>query len=114
MATKFTMPDTYNTTKDNGDPKSAATIAIYRTHLNKLAKMGFPDVEALLADPSSVIQALKAIPKGDDESEIMYKSRMRVYFSAIFMVLPAEVRAKKNAYYLANKKFQDGKPADFK
>jgi len=112
--TKFQMPTEFNTSKSNGGEKSAGTISIYKTHLNRLAAAGFDTVDKIISNSSDVIKTILAFPKKDDESAILYKSRLRVYFSAIFMILPATIRATPNAYYSANKKLQDANPADFK
>jgi len=111
----FTMPDNYNKMKANGEEKSKTTIAMYKTHLNKIAKAtGFTTVEEFVKNTAKVNKAISELcPKGD-ESDVMHRSKKRVYYSAIFMVLPPDVLAKKNAFYLANKKLQDAPPADFK
>lgn len=111
----FTMPETYNDKKADGEPKSKNTVAMYKTHLNKIAKAtGFTTVEEFVKNTAKVNKAISELcPKGE-ESEVMYRSKKRVYYSAIFMVLPPDVLAKKNAFYLANKKLQDGRPEDFK
>jgi hypothetical protein len=112
----FTMPETYNGMKANGEPKSKNTIAMYKTHLNKISNAtGYTTVEEFVAHITSIVKAIDAIcVQKDDESDATFRSRKRVFYSAIFMVLPAEMTSQPNAFYLANKKLQDGNPADFK
>jgi len=112
----FTMPDTYNTSTKRGAPKSKATIAAYKTHLNRIADAtGLTTVREFVGASRKVISAInKMCVKRDDESAVSFQGRKRVYYSAIFMVLPPEVLAKPNAFYKANKKLQDSNPADFK
>jgi hypothetical protein len=112
----FTMPDTYSTTTKKGAPKSKATIATYRTHLNRIADAsGLTTVEEFVGASRKVISSInKLCVKRSGESAINFQGRKRVYYSAIFMVLPPAVLAKPNAFYKANKKLQDSNPADFK
>jgi hypothetical protein len=112
----FTLPETYNSTKANGDPKSKTTIAMYKTHLNKISTAtGYTTVEEFVKHPSKVVKAINEIcAKKENESEVAFRSRKRVFYSAVFMVLPKEIVSKPNAFYLANKKLQDAPPSDFK
>ena len=110
------MPEEYNTTKANGEPKSKNTIAMYKTHLNKVAKAsGYTTTEEIVKHSMKVVKAINELcTKTEAESEAAFRARKRVYYSAIFMVLPKEVVAKPNAFYAANKKLQDAPPSDFK
>ena len=111
----FTMPDNYNGMKANGEEKSKNTIIMYRTHLNKIANAtGFTTIAEFTKNSRKVVKAIDEICPQGDESDVIYRSKKRVYYSAIFMVLPKEVLARRNAFYLANKKIQDGKPSSFK
>ena len=112
----FTMPETYNATKANGEPKSKNTIAMYKTHLNKVAKAsGYTTTEEFVKHAAKVVKAINELcTKTETESEVAFRARKRVYYSAIFMILPKEILAKPNAFYVANKKLQDAPPADFK
>jgi hypothetical protein len=112
----FTLPDNINVMKANGEPKKPSTISIYKTHLNRISvATGLTTVEQFIKQPRKVIMAIKALTeKKDDESEAQYLARVRVYYSAIFMVLPKEYMETPNSFYRANQKYQGGKPADFK
>ena len=109
------MPDTYKDTKANGEPKSKNTILMYKTHLNKISRAtGFTTIAEFTKNSRKVVKAIDEICPQGDESDIVYRSKKRVYYSALFMVLPPAVLARRNAFYLANKKLQDGKPSSFK
>jgi hypothetical protein len=112
----FTMPETYNDKKANGESKSKNTVAMYKTHLNKIAKAsGYTTVEEFVKHGAKVVKAINELcTKKENESEVAFKARKRVFYSAIFMILPKEVLAKSNAFYVANKKLQDAPPSDFK
>ena len=112
----FTMPETYNDKKANGEPKSKNTIAMYKTHLNKLATAtGYTTVAEFVKNSMKVVKAVNELcVKKDEEAEATFRARKRVFYSAIFMILPQEVSSRPNAFYVANKKIQDGNPADFK
>jgi hypothetical protein len=49
-----------------------------------------------------------------DESDEMFRARKRIYYSAIFMILPPEVKNTSNMYYQANKELQDINPANYR
>lgn len=110
------MPESYNGMKANGEPKSKNTIAMYKTHLNKIANAtGYTTVEEFVEHIKTVVKAIDAIcVQKEGEPDATFRSRKRVFYSAIFMVLPPEISSQPNDYYLANKKLQDGNPADFK
>jgi hypothetical protein len=112
----FTMPEKFNDKKANGEPKSTNTINMYKTHLNKLATAtGYITVAEFVKHSMKVVKAVNDLcVRKPDEAEATFRARKRVFYSAIFMILPPEVTAKPNAFYVANKKIQDGNPADFK
>ena len=112
----FTLPETYNKMKADGSPKSKNTIAMYKTHLNKLAMTtGYTTVEEFVKHSMKVVKAINELcVKKDEEAEATFRARKRVFYSACFMVLPTDFLSRPNAYYVANKKLQDGNPADFK
>jgi hypothetical protein len=112
----FELPEKYNDKKADGSPKSKNTVAMYKTHLNKLATAtGYTTVTEFVKHSMKVVKAINELcVRKPDEAEATYRARKRVFYSAIFMILPAEVTAKPNAFYVANKKIQDGNPADFK
>jgi hypothetical protein len=112
----FTLPDNYNKNKADGSPKSDNTIKMYKTHLNKISNAtGYTTVEEFVEHIKTVVKAIDAIcVQKEGEPDATFRSRKRVFYSAIFMVLPASMTSQPNAFYLANKKLQDGNPADFK
>lgn len=112
----FTMPDSYNKMKANGEPKSTNTIAMYKTHLNKIANAtGYTTVEEFIEHITVIVKTIdKICVQKDDEADATFRSRKRVFYSAIFMILPPEMSSQPNDFYLANRKLQDGNPADFK
>jgi hypothetical protein len=59
-------------------------------------------------------RSISLTEKKPDETDAKHLSRARVFYSAIFMVLPKKYMEKPNPFYRANKKYQEGNPADFK
>ena len=112
----FTLPETYNKNKADGSPKSKNTISMYRTHLNKLATAtGYTTVAEFMKHSMKIVKAINDIcVRKPEEAEATFRARKRVFYSACFMVLPTDFLSRPNAYYVANKKLQDGNPADFK
>ena len=112
----FNLPTEVNSLTAKGTPKSASTIALYKVHLNKIAKAtGHDTVDKLLANSRSVIAAIKTLSaKKPGESPNAHLARTRIYYSAIFYILPPDIKAKPNAFYRANKKVQEAPPANFK
>lgn len=110
------MPETYNTMTQKGTPKTKATIGAYKTHLNRIADATeLITVDEFIKNSRKVIAAInKMCIKKEGESAVAFQARKRVYYSAIFMVLPTELLKKPNAFYKANKKLQDANPADYK
>ena len=113
---KFQMPAVWNNLKRNGEPKSPYTINLYKVHLNRItAQTGLETIEKMMKATRKVNAAIQTLTsKKDTESVMEQSSRARLYYSALFMVLPAEYIKTPNAFYRANKKWQDGKPEDFK
>ena len=114
--TKFQMPATWNGNKRDGAPKTQNTINLYKAHLNRLtAQTGLDTIEKMMKATRKVNAAIcSLVPKKAGESAVQRSARARLYYSALFMVLPADYIKKPNAFYRANKKWQDGKPEDFK
>jgi hypothetical protein len=114
--TKFTLPEQINDTQRNGKPKSPNTINLYKAHLNMITRAtGLTTVEEFMKATRKVNAAIKALTeKKPDETDAKHLSRARVFYSAIFMVLPKKYMEKPNPFYRANKKYQEGNPADFK
>jgi|688.fasta_scaffold925651_1 hypothetical protein len=116
VPTKFILPEQINNLKRNGDPKSSNTINLYKAHLNMITKAtGFTTIEQFMKATRKVNSAIKILAeKKPDEPVAKHLSRVRIFYSAIFMVLPKKYMEKPNPFYRANKKYQDGNPADFK
>jgi hypothetical protein len=115
----FTLPPVYSTLiesgKRKGEPKSKGTINVYKNRLNQIADAtGVDTLEKLIARPFSVIKFIKGVAPMGDESEEAFRARVRTYYSAIFMVLPPEMKNTPNMYYKANKKLQDAPPANYR
>jgi len=78
----------------NGETPTAATIAIYRAALNKIASVGYTDRDDLLADPDAIVKVVDDL--------FTTNAKRRVALSAIFRVLgdvPNERRAKYYEYF---------------
>lgn len=115
----FILPTVYSTLiesgKRAGEPKSKGTINVYKNRLNQIAAAtGVDTLEKVIARPFSVIKFIKGIQPMADETDEAYLARKRTYFSAIFMILPPEVKNRPNMYYKANKKVQEVNPADYR
>jgi hypothetical protein len=115
----FTLPAVYSTLiesgKRKGEPKSKGTINVYKNRLNQIANAtGVDTLEKLIARPFSVVNFIKGVAPMGDESEEAFRARKRTYYSAIFMVLPPEMKNTTNMYYRANKKLQDAPPANYR
>jgi len=113
---KFQMPATWNNLKRDGEAKSPYTINLYKVHLNRItAQTGLETIEKMMKATRKVNAAIRAlVAKKPTETVVQQSARARLYYSALFMVLPEEYIKKPNAFYRANKKWQDGKPEDFK
>ena len=110
------MPKTFNHLKRDGQPKTQNTVNLYKVHLNRItASTGLDTIEKMMKATRKVNAAITTlVPKKSGESAVQQSARARIYYSALFMVLPTEYISKPNAFYRANKKWQDGKPEDFK
>jgi hypothetical protein len=74
-----------------GEPLSAATIAIYKAALNKIAKTGYGTRDDLLKHPKDIIKII-----GDEFST---NAKRRVALSAVFRVLGDVPNEKRVLYY---------------
>lgn len=77
----------------NGTPPAKASLNIYKTELNRMARGGYKTKEELLADPEKAIEYIKA--------QLDTNQKRRICLSAIFRVLqetPNENAAKKLYY----------------
>ena len=83
----------------SGDPLSAASIAIYRAALNKLAAAGFKTKKDLLDKQKEVVKSI--------EERLPEKAKRRVALSAIFRVLQDVPNDKREAYYQAFQRAKD-------
>jgi hypothetical protein len=115
----FELPAVYSTQiesgKRKGEPKAKGTIIVYKNRLNQIANAtGVDTLEKLIAEPKRVIKFIKEVAPMDGEEEKMFRARVRTYYSAIFMVLPPEIKNTPNMYYQANKEIQDAIPADYR
>lgn len=78
----------------NGEAPTAATIAVYRAALNKIAKTGYTTRDDLLKHPTSIIKVIDDL--------FATNQKRRVALSAVFRVLgdvPNERRAKYYEYF---------------
>jgi hypothetical protein len=115
----FELPAVYSTTissgKRKGESKSKGTMNVYKNRLNQIANAtGVDTLEKILAEPKKVIDFIKGVAPMADESDEMFRARKRIYYSAIFMILPPEVKNTSNMYYQANKELQDINPANYR
>jgi hypothetical protein len=115
----FTMPTEYSKVIESGvragKPKSEFTIKVYIRNLNEIADAtGVDTLEKILTRPYSVIKFIRSIPPEEDEDTLKFKARIRTYFSAIFMILPQDIKSRENLYYRVNQKYQDAPPSRFK
>jgi hypothetical protein len=113
----FTLPTVYSTLiesgKRAGEPKSKGTINVYKNRLNQIADAtGVDTLEKIMKRSVAVNKFIRGIAPVGNESDPAFRSRVRTYYSAIFMILPPEVKNKPNPYYKANKKLQDEYSAD--
>jgi hypothetical protein len=98
----FEIPTDANTVKEDGEPKSANTIKIYTSKLNKLSDYGYDTVQKLLKKSKEVLKIIDELAgPGDDDGVRM---RKRQFLSAIFFVTHTTPLPKKKAYYDAFQK----------
>lgn len=91
--------------------RSKATLAMYKSRLNKIAEAGFPDVPSLLKAPSKVIKKVNELHDYPDDKKKTKSKRLEL-FTAIFYALqntPADNK-KKLMYYKAFQKNKDKTP----
>jgi hypothetical protein len=65
--------------KMNRNPTTKGTLAVYKSHLNKLAKEGIMNDKEILVNQEKVIQIIKDFSPD--------KSKRRVFYSAVFYAL---------------------------
>ena len=90
---KFELPDIQSKTV------SVNTLKIYNSRLNKLAKAGFPDIQAIQTNPQGVIEAVNTLFPGTDPSpshernstcrceQCKLREIKRYFYTAIFYAL---------------------------
>lgn len=115
----FELPAVYSTQiesgKRKGEPKSKGTINVYKNRLNQIANAtGVDTLEKVIAKSKKVIKFIKGVAPIGNESDEAFRSRIRTYYSAIFMILPPEIKNSPNPYYKANKQLQDAPPANYR
>ena len=115
----FTLPPVYSKVIESGQrkgqEKSKGTIGVYKNRLNQIADAtGVDTLEKVIAQSKRVIKFIKEIEPFDEESNDSFRARIRTFYSAIFMILPPEIKNKPNPYYKANKTVQDVNPADYR
>ncbi len=76
---------------NQGEPLSAATIAIYKAALNKIAATGYTDKLDLLKRQNDIVKVIK--------DEFPTDAKRRVALSAVFRVLDDIPLDDKRAYY---------------
>ena len=82
-----------------GEPLSEGTKKIYRACLNKIARAGYDDKAALLANQGAVLKVIDGHAKD--------AAKKRVYLSAVFKVLNDVDLSLKREYYEAFGKVRD-------
>jgi hypothetical protein len=83
-----TDPTKWRSNKD--EPLAASTTKAYKSALDQLAKLGWDDDAALLANQGSIIKHIDAVCRSDHQK--------RVYLSAIFKELAPVARELKEEY----------------
>ena len=88
---------------NKGEPLAASTTKEYKKCLDRLAKAGYDDDAALLANQRDIIKMIGEICRSDH--------KQRVYYSAIFKVLAPVATELKEEYRAA---FHKVKPDEIK
>lgn len=88
--------------RESREPLTEGTKKIYRAALNKIARAGFADKAALLANPDAVLAVINALAKDD--------AKKRLFLSAVFKVLDDADIATKQKYYDAFQKLKTYQP----
>ena len=83
-----------------GEPLSDGTKKIYRAALNKIARAGYDDKAALLANQRDVLKVIDGIVGNDN-------AKKRLFLSAVFKVLNDVDLPLKMEYYEAFGKARD-------
>lgn len=115
----FTLPPVYSTViesgKRKGEAKSKGTIGVYTNRLNQIADAtGVDTLEKVIAQPKRVIKFISGLSPIGEESDDSFRARKRTFYSAIFMILPPEMKNTPNPYYKANKNLQDAPPENYR
>jgi hypothetical protein len=98
----FKLPDTFAPKyQKDGTPRTLSpnTIKTYKSRLNKLASQGFSNVDELLRQSQDVILTINTLVPGMESPAL--RQEKRIYFCAIFWVLPESVLKSQNPYYKA-------------
>jgi len=98
----FILPDSFAPKyQKDGSPRTLSrnTIKTYKSRLNKLASQGFSTVDELLRQPQAVILAINQLLPGMESPAL--RQEKRIFFSAIFWVLPEQYLQRENPYHKA-------------
>jgi hypothetical protein len=104
----FTVPTKLAPKVDKeGNPRTLSknTIKIYKNRLNKISEKGYSTVDELIESPEGVIQAINDLVPGASTPET--RQHKRVYYSAVFYVLPEQYLQSSNSYYKAFQYLKD-------
>ena len=93
---KFQIPN------DLSKPLSAASISIYKAHLNKIAAIGYDTTKLLLENQEKVVEFISNFVEERDDQKA--RAKRRVFLSAIFWVLEGYSLEQKKKYYDAFQK----------
>ena len=88
-----------------GEPLTEGTKKIYRAALNKIARAGYSDKAALLANQGAVLKVI--------DSHTSDAGKKRVFLSAVFKVLNDTDLSLKQEYYEAYQKVKDMNPKEY-
>ena len=92
------MPLRLNRDGTQRAPISTNTANTYKTCLNRLAAAGYTNQSILIEKAYEVAHYIQQLFPGDDEKT---KQKRRLYYSAVFNVLPHTYLARTNAYHEA-------------
>ena len=90
--------------KKTGEALSVSTVKIYKGKLNKLAKQGYADVEAVLANQEAIVAAMNKEIPGDTSTD---RYKKRVVLSAIFFAIGSKTVDEIPHFYAAFQKAKD-------
>jgi len=101
----FTLPENHQPiNKKTGEALSVNTVKIYKGKLNKLAKQGYSDVEALLNNQEAIVAAMNKEVPGDTSAD---RYKKRVVLSAIFFAIGSKTVDEIPHFYAAFQKAKD-------